>query len=245
MSRKKVIVSANEKISHIRKEEVFISVNDEEAVSGILSIPEEYRRDSCRALILSHGAGNDMNQSLLVFFATGLSQAGYLTLRFNFPYKEKRKKAPDSPKKLEATWLSVYSFLKEHPEYGTEHIIAAGKSMGGRIASQLASDGRLPAEKLIFLGYPLHPPGNKEKLRDSHLYPIKIPMLFYAGTRDSLCNLEKLTEVLNKLQAPWSLEIIEGGDHSFRTPKSMRLSEPEIYSLILDKAIQWLDKDRS
>ena len=66
-------------------------------------------------------------------------------------------------------------------------------------------------------------------------------MLFFAGTRDSLCNLEKLTGVLNKLSAPWELNIIEGGDHSFRTPKSMGLSETEVYSHLMFNTIEWLD----
>jgi predicted alpha/beta-hydrolase family hydrolase len=233
----------SEKMTNSRTEEVFIPINEEVTVSGVISIPEGYRKGNGKATILSHGAGNDMNQPLLVCLASGLTHANYLTLRFNFPYKEKGKKAPDPQAKLEATWLAVYSFLKDHPEYGTEYIVAAGKSMGGRIASHLVSDGRLPVMKLVFLGYPLHPPGKTEKLRDSHLYAIKVPMLFFAGTRDSLCNLEKLTDVLSKLQSPWELEIIEGGDHSFRTPKSMGLSESDIYGLILDKTIEWLNTD--
>jgi predicted alpha/beta-hydrolase family hydrolase len=231
----------DEKAEITKTELVSIPIDTGVNVSGVMSIPKGYRKNRGKAVILAHGAGNDMNQSLLVFFAEGLSQAGYLTLRFNFPYKEKGKKAPDPPKKLEATWLSVYSFVKDHSEYGTEHIVAAGKSMGGRIASQLASDGRLPVEKLVFLGYPLHPPGKAEKLRDSHLYAIKIPMLFFAGTRDSLCKLERLTGVLNKLSAPWELNIVEGGDHSFRTPKSMGLSETEVYSHLLYDTIAWLE----
>jgi predicted alpha/beta-hydrolase family hydrolase len=219
---------------------VQIVIDTEENVSGVVSIPEGYKKDLGKAVILAHGAGNDMNQSLLVFLATGLSQAGYLTLRFNFPYKEKGKKAPDPPKKLETTWLSAYSFIKDHPKYGTKHIAAAGKSMGGRIASQLVSKGILPVEKLIFLGYPLHPPGKTEQLRDSHLYAIKTPMLFFAGTRDSLCNLDKFHDVLSRLKAPWELEIIEGGDHSFRVPKSMDLTEEDVYLYIQEKSIQWL-----
>ena len=66
-------------------------------------------------------------------------------------------------------------------------------------------------------------------------------MFFFAGARDSLCNLEKLTDVLNKLHAPWELDIIEGGDHSFRTPKSIALSETDVQRHILDKVIDWLE----
>jgi predicted alpha/beta-hydrolase family hydrolase len=241
MTDTKDIPSGSEKALFSKTEEVSIPISEEESVSGVLSIPKGCQKGLCKAVILAHGAGNDMNQPLIVFLASELTETGYITLRFNFPYREKGKKAPDPQKKLEATWLSVYSFLKKHPEYGTEHIVAAGKSMGGRIASHLASDGRLPVEELVFLGYPLHPPGKTEKLRDSHLYMIDVPMLFFAGTRDSLCNLEKLTYVLNKFHAPWELDIIEGGDHSFRTLKSMGLSESEVHHRILNKTIEWLD----
>ncbi len=72
-----------------------------------------------------------------------------------------------------------------------------------------------PVNGLLFLGYPLHPAGDKEKLRDTHLYRIKKSMLFFAGTRDPLCNMEKLNKVLSRLQAHHKLLVIEGGDHSF------------------------------
>jgi predicted alpha/beta-hydrolase family hydrolase len=245
MTHKKDRISDNAKTYDPKVEEVSIPIDEEESVSGVLAIPEGYRKAMSKAVILAHGAGNDMNQPLLVYLASGLTYASYLTLRFNFPYKEKGKKAPDPPQKLEAAWLSVYSFLKNHPKYGTSYIVAAGKSMGSRIASHLVSDGRLPVGKLVFLGYPLHPPGKTDKLRDSHLYSIKVPMLFFAGTRDSLCHLEKLLEVLNKLRASWELELIEGGDHSFRTPKSMSLSESDIYRLILHKTTDWLNRNNA
>ena len=112
--------------------------------------------------------------------------------------------------------------------------------MGGRIASQMVADGRLPVEQLIFLGYPLHAPGKKERLRDQHLYRIKIPMRFFAGTRDQLCDLELLRGVLSRLTVPWDLEVIEGGDHSFNVPKSLHINPHEIYGRILDKFLVWL-----
>jgi len=245
MTDNKDHVPATEKKSDPKTVEVSISVDAEEKVTGVISLPEGYRKGLDKAVILAHGAGNDMNQALIAYMAAELSRKGYLALRFNFPYKEKGKKAPDPPKKLEATWLAVYSFLRHYSEFATEHIVAAGKSMGGRIASQLVADGRLAAVSLIFLGYPLHPPGKTEKLRDSHLYRIDIPMLFFAGTRDALCNLEKLEGVLDKLNTRWELEIIEGGDHSFRTPKSMGLSETEVYCRILDRTIEWIRKTDS
>ena len=112
--------------------------------------------------------------------------------------------------------------------------------MGGRVASQMAADGLLPVDRLIFLGYPLHPAGDKEKLRDSHLYRIQAPMLFFAGTRDPLCALEKLKDVLHQLKASWQLFVIEGGDHSFHVPKSFHKTEEEIFSQIAQKSLEWL-----
>jgi predicted alpha/beta-hydrolase family hydrolase len=112
--------------------------------------------------------------------------------------------------------------------------------MGGRIASQMAADGSISAKALVFLGYPLHPPGRKEQLRDAHLYRINIPMPFFAGTRDTLCDLELLKPVVSRLKAPVDLEVVEGGDHSFVLPKSFKLSEEEIYDRILKRTITWL-----
>ena len=117
-----------------------------------------------------------------------------------------------------------------------------GKSMGGRIASQMAAENELPVERLIFLGYPLHAPGKKDRLRDGHLYEISIPMLFFAGTRDQLCDLQLLRQVLSKVNAPWDMEVIEGGDHSFHVPKSYAIDATEIYDQILCRTIEWLGK---
>jgi uncharacterized protein len=221
----------------MKNDKVVIPVGEDNEVSGVLSIPDG---DVKKGVILAHGAGNDTNQPMFVFLAEGLAQAGYLTLRFNFLYKEQGKKAPDSPEKLYQAWDGAYRFLSEHPVYRPKHIAAAGKSMGGRIASQMVAAGRLPVEQVVFLGYPLHAPGKKDKLRDQHLYEIKIPMRFFAGTRDQLCDLELLRGVLSRLAAPWDLEVIKGGDHSFNVPRSIGTGLQEIYGRILEKALVWL-----
>jgi predicted alpha/beta-hydrolase family hydrolase len=181
-----------------------------------------------------------MNNPLIVAFCEGVAAVGFLSVRFNFPYKEKGKKAPDPAKKLEATWAAVLEYIKNQSEFSPAEIIGAGKSMGGRIASQMIAAEILPVSRFIFLGYPLHPPGQKDKIRDAHLYEIKIPLLFFAGTRDALCSLDLLKKVLKKLPSPWDLEIIEGGDHSFNVLKSSELTMPQVYDLIIQKSIKWL-----
>ena len=112
--------------------------------------------------------------------------------------------------------------------------------MGGRVASQMVAEGLLPAGGLIFLGYPLHPPGDKAKLRSAHLFQIGVPLLFFAGTRDSLCDVSLLWGVLERLSVPWDLEVIEGGNHSFGVPKSSGQTQEEIYGRILEKTVSWL-----
>ena len=222
---------------------VSIPLGNAESVSGILSAPEGVEPEKTIGVIFAHGAANDMNNPLIQFVSSGLAHAGYVTLRFNFLYKEKGKKSPDSQSKLVQTWQQVYQFLSTHPEFGTETIVACGKSMGGRVASQMVAEGLLPVNRLVFLGYPLHAPGKKDQLRDAHLYAIQIPMLFLAGTRDTLCNLNILRTVLNRLKAPWDLEVIDGGDHSFRLPKSHPVSQEDTYAQILKAVMDWLKRN--
>ena len=163
---------------------LFIPVPDRDPVTGKLAVPANFKPGRAPGIILAHGAGNDLENPLLAFLAEGLAQNGVLALRFNFPYKEAGRGAPDKPEVLESTWGAVYSFLSNHPRYRPGSIVAAGKSLGGRIASQAVASGRLPVQGLIFYGYPLHPPGHPEKLRDAHLYALSLPMLFFEGTRD-------------------------------------------------------------
>jgi len=219
---------------------VSIPVGQDEKVSGVISIPDGFQPSQTIGVILAHGAGNDMDSPLLVAAANGLCREGFLTLRFNFPYKEKGRKSPDSQKKLVHTWQCVYGYLKDHPKFAAGKIVAAGKSMGGRVASQMAAAGELPVQGLVFLGYPLHPPGKKDQLRDAHLYHIGVPMLFFAGTRDSLCDLALLKKVLARMNVARDLEVIDGGDHSFKLLQSAAISPEQVYSRIINKMAAWL-----
>ena len=217
-----------------------IAIGAGQTVSAVFTAPDDYATGQSGAVILAHGAANDLDHPLLAAVAHGLAEAGFLVLRFNFLYREKGRRTPDRQEGLVRTWQSVYWFLRDHPRYRPNVLVVGGKSLGGRVASQVAAEGLLPADGLIFLGYPLHPPGKKEKLRDSHLYRIHIPMLFFAGTRDSLCDLGTLRSVLDRLTGSWQLEIIEGGDHSFRVPASANMTEKEIHQKITEKINNWL-----
>ena len=222
------------------REDVSITLRDGSSTSGVLALPEGRKKGA--GVIVAHGAGNDMTADLLIAFADGLALAGHPTLRFNFLYTERGRKTPDKYETLADTWLSAAVFFRERLGGQIDFWVAAGKSMGGRVASQMAADGFLSAHGLIFLGYPLHPAGHEEKLRDAHLYRITVPMLFFAGTRDPLCNLERLRPVLKGLAAPWDLRIIEGGDHSFHALKSAGTTKEDIYRGIVEKSAGWIEK---
>jgi predicted alpha/beta-hydrolase family hydrolase len=219
---------------------VWIPVGKGERVSGIVKIPDGFESSKTVGVILAHGAANDMNNPLIVAAARGLCREGFLALRFNFLYKENERKSPDSQKILVGTWHAVYQYLKEHPEFAVEKVVAAGKSMGGRVASQMAAAGELPVQGLVFLGYPLHAPGKKDKLRDSHLYDINVPLLFFAGARDSLCDLGLLKKVLARLKVARELEVIDGGDHSFKMLKSADIAPEQVHDQIILKMVAWL-----
>ncbi|HOV84995.1 MAG TPA: dienelactone hydrolase family protein [Syntrophobacteraceae bacterium] len=224
----------------MKVEKVSISLRDGKTVSGTVAAPPGNGAET--GIIFAHGAGNDMNQPMIVFLAEGMARAGYLTLRFNFHYMEQGKRTPDRQDLLYDAWDAAFQFLGSHVHPRPKRIFAAGKSMGGRIAAQMAARGQLAARRLIFLGYPLHPPGRKDALRDEPLYRIGIPMLFFAGTRDPLCDLPMLSGVLARLSAPHRIEVIEGGDHSFKVPKAMGMSPEEIYNRILERALEWMNE---
>lgn len=220
---------------------VSIPIGKDETVSGVVAVPENFQKGKTVGVILAHGAANDMENPLIIAVADGLWRGGLLSLRFNFIYKEKGRKSPDSQKKLVNTWQKVYGYLNTHPEFSPRQIVAVGKSMGGRVAAQMAATGELPVQALVFLGYPLHAPGKKDHPKDAHLYDIGVPMLFFAGTRDSLCDLASLQKVLARFRTDWDLEVIDGGDHSFNLPKSGLVSPEQVHDRVTKKTIKWLN----
>ena len=164
------------------------------------------------SLVLAHGAGGTLRNPFLDGFAAGLAAAGVTCLRFNFLYSEAGRRSPDREPLLRTAWTAAFA---RGVELG-EPVWAGGKSMGGRIASMMVADGDLDAAGLVFVGYPLHPPGKPDRLRDEHLGRIRIPMLWLQGTADPFARWDLLEGVLDRLGKRATLHRIEGGDHSFR-----------------------------
>ena len=129
-------------------------------------------------VILGHGAGADQSSDFMTRFATGLAARGINVVTFNFLYTEQGRRVPDANKALEACFRAVIQAV-QHKKIGHGRLVIGGKSLGGRIASQVAAAGAPDVEGLVFLGYPLHPPGRADQLRAKHLPDITVPMLFF------------------------------------------------------------------
>ncbi|MGM7778311.1 alpha/beta hydrolase family protein [Arthrobacter sp. KNU-44] len=181
---------------------------DGTAISGIYARPDK----PVATLVLAHGAGAGMEHPFLGGLAHALNDDGVATLRFNFPYREAGKRFPDRPPAAIATWRTVMAEAASRSE--GEPLWAAGKSFGGRMASMAVAEG-MPAAGLVYLGYPLHPPGKPEKLRDEHLYGLTLPMLFLQGTRDTFATPELLENVVARIGPTATIEWWDGGNHSF------------------------------
>lgn len=217
-----------------------VRIDADHQVSTLLDLPPKGTQTNAgHALILAHGAGNDMRAPLLGHVAATVAGAGIPVLRFNFPYKERGAKAPDRAPRLEACYRAVADHLRADPALGIERLFLGGKSMGGRMASHLAAAG-YPCAGLVFLGYPLHPPNRPERPRADHLTDIPCPMLFVQGTRDPLCRLELLEPILAGLPVPVELHRIEGGEHSFKVLKRLGRSEQAVWDEVARTAAEWM-----
>lgn len=216
-----------------------IAVTTDTQVSSVWSAPCNYAAENGTALILAHGAGNDMDNPLLTAAHTELARRGLLTIRFNFPYKERGQKLPDRAPVLEATWRAVIAAVRDDPKLSPKQMFLGGKSMGGRIASQVVAAGT-GCNGLVFLGYPLHPANRPEQLRTHHLPMIRCPMLFIQGSRDALCSLDLLNASLNQLQVEAKLHVIEGADHSFNVLKKLGRSQADVQREIIQVVADWL-----
>ena len=130
--------------------------------------------------------------------------------------------------------------IGNHEKFGRNALVLGGKSMGGRIASQIAAGDAADLAGLVLLGYPLHPPGQAEKLRVKHLSNIKVPMLFVQGSRDAFGTPEELEPFLKKLKSGVMLYVVEGGDHSFKVPKRSSVTQEEVYQAVYEQIAAWL-----
>lgn len=224
-------------------EQLTVQVNDKEAVSALL-YPAAKTDRAGLTVLLGHGAGASQTSGFMRMFAKGLAARGLDVMTFNFIYMEQGRSVPDQMNKLEACYRAVIEATLKHKKLKKNRLVVGGKSMGGRIASQVMAGEAKEAfagdvAGLVFLGYPLHPPGNPARLRVEHLEHIGKPMLFIQGTRDALGTPDEIQPFIKNLQPAATIYAIEGGDHSFKAPKKFGLPQEQIYEAAMDEINRW------
>lgn len=214
---------------------VMIAISETERISALLQSPPRPR--AC--YVFAHGAGAGMHHPFMSAIASGLAERGLATLRYQFPYMEKGSKRPDPPKiahaAIRAAVREASRLLPELP------LFAGGKSFGGRMTSQAQAAEPLPGLRgLIFLGFPLHPPGKPSDDRAKHLFQIKIPMLFLQGTRDDLAHLSLLEPLTQRLAPRATLSLFEHADHSFHAPARTGKNDTALRAELMDALLHWV-----
>lgn len=195
--------------------------------------------DGRAVVVLAHGAGAGMRSDFMAFQAAALAEAGLLCLRFEFPYMQAGRKAPDKAAVLEESWRAVAEDVRARA--GERPLVLGGKSMGGRIASQAVAAGA-PADGLVFHGYPLHPPGRPDKVRKAHLPEVGAPMLFVEGTRDPFCPLDTLRDVIAETGIDATVHVVADGDHSFKVRASSGRSTKDAWAEVAERTVAWIDE---
>ena len=203
-------------------------------VNGILILPDKPKF----LLLFAHGAGAGMKHPFMEKVSANLAEENIGTLRYNFPYTEKKIKRPDPAPILMQTVRSAVEAAKKYA--GDIPLYAGGKSMGGRMTSMAASKEQLNEIKgIIFFGFPLHAPGKPSDERGEHLFNVSVPMLFLQGTRDKLADLKLLKPIVKKLKNKATLHTIEGADHSFHLLKSSGRNDEDVLKEIVKKVGEW------
>ena len=199
-------------------------------------------------VVVAHGAGAGMSHPFLVATATGLAARGIDAVTFNFPYMEgKGRSAPNPAPQLEACYRSLIATLAERGWLEGRRLVIGGKSMGGRMATMVAAAADAdtapvahPIAGVVALGYPLHPPGQPQKLRVAHFATLQTPLLVVQGTRDTFGGPHELAPHLAPLGPRATIHPIARGDHSFKVsglPKGT--SAGAVLDGILDTVAAW------
>jgi predicted alpha/beta-hydrolase family hydrolase len=216
---------------------VTIKVTETQAVSGLIQIPPNARA----GYVLAHGAGAGMTHPFMAAMANGLAERGIASLRYQFLYMEQGSRRPDPPKlaqaAVRAAVLEATRLLPGLP------LFAGGKSFGGRMTSQAQAASPLPGVRgLVFLGFPLHPPGKPSNERAKHLFDVALPMLFLQGSRDEFAELPLLEPLCAELGSRATLKLFQEADHSFHVPARSGRKDPEVRVELLDTLADWLGK---
>jgi len=210
---------------------------DETRVSALFQLPPA----ATACFVLAHGAGAGMEHPSMAAIAAELATRNIATLRYQFPYMERRSRRPDPPSICHAAVrAAVAEAARLAPKLA---LIAGGRSFGGRMTSQAQAIEPLPGVKgLAFIGFPLHPAGKPSAERAEHLRNVKTPMLFLQGTSDELAKLELLQPLIERLGARATLKLLQDADHSFHVPARTGRKDAEVRAEMLDALATWIGR---
>jgi len=211
-----------------------ISVGGDTAVSAIAQVPANAR---C-CLVFAHGAGAGMDHPYLAAVARGLDALGVATLRYQFPYRERRSSRPDRPEVCHRTVRAAVGAAREL--LPAVPLFAGGKSFGGRMTSQAQADAPLPGVLgLCFFGFPLHLPKKISMTRAEHLSSIDVPTLFLQGTRDPMAERESMRSVIDDLGPSATLYWVPEADHAFHVLKRSGTTDSQVMQDMLETVAEW------
>ena len=214
-----------------------IDVDRTTRVSALLLVPPH----PTACFVFAHGAGAGMAHPFMSAIAEGLAERGIASLRYQFPYMERRSKRPDPPKIAHAAVRAAVA--QAHRKLPDLPLIAGGKSFGGRMTSQAQAASPLPGVRgLAFVGFPLHPAGQPSDERAVHLADVQVPLLFLQGTRDELADLPLLARLAERLGPRATLTLFDEADHSFHVPARTGRKDTDVRAEMADALAGWVAK---
>lgn len=200
------------------------------------------KRGVDRAVLLAHGAGTDFGAPPLRVVADALADAGIPSLRFNYPYRDQGRNAPDRPAVLLDATRAAVAELARRTRLPVEQLVIGGRSMGGRYCSLVAGAevDPVPVRGLVLLGYPLHAAGKPEKVRDDHFRRLTMPVLFVSGTRDALASKPDLARSARTVKGKVSWCWLDTADHAFRPLKSSGNTLDDTLAAAAEASVAWV-----
>jgi predicted alpha/beta-hydrolase family hydrolase len=202
--------------------------------SGAVNALRTASRGAKWTFVYAPGASASLSDPFGVYASKALPPLGVEVVRFEFPYMAAKKKAPDRPAVLEAAWRAAVDAVRSKDR----KLAVGGRSMGGRIASQVVAQD-VKVDALALFAYPLHPPGRADKMRDEHLPSIPCKTLFVSGTNDAFASPEELRAAAAKVKRS-KVHALEGADHGFAVKKSSGRTREDVWAEAIDVFVRWL-----
>lgn len=213
-------------------------------VGGVTSVLHRPSRARGRAVLLTHGAGGDLDQPRLVALADAVAALGHPVVRVNLPWREAgHGRAPRADRAVDGLAAVLAAARAAHgPRRGW---VVGGASYGGRAATLAVAAGAVAVDGVLCLGYPLHPPREPERLRVEHWPDVTAPVLFLQGTVDAFGGPEELAPHLRRLPRRATVHEVQGADHGLvvaakRSADGVRRSGDEVAAHLGPVVAHWL-----